>query len=867
MKVFLYIGDRRADLNDQAIILFNYTMEDLRNPTTVKNSYTQQVTLPGTPANDDIFGNIYRSDRQNQAGGGTGVNFNPTVRTPFTIYDETFTVLETGYLKLDKISRKGQAREYVVTLYGYLGAFLYGLAFRDDGGKKTLADLKFTGASAGDDELDFTINAQAVLDAWKRLAGDTSVSALWDILNFIPAYNGLPTGAFDANKAISRPGLNGLTIPAGHTAPNGWTLCNLARKFTEWEVKDLRSYLQKPCIKFSKILEAICAPYNNGGYTINLDSSFFSQDNPYYAKAWMTLPAINTISLPKANKSGRLTPAIGSNVSVPDGGDPNKTYDVEAYITPSTSLTGTRYYMHTYDRVDRCSYLNYLTYTLRAYDSSNNLVSETSANVSTMQTPEDRVQMDYVGGFDPSTGVWEGDRIVLAVSGRGISYVRLTVTATAITLGPESPGYTTDARYMWTITSQFNPHYTATYGQTLDGAYRYQAGESIRSGAKITKAMLLSSDKTPVDYLLAFCKMFGLVITVNPWEKTVDIMTRDAFYNGDVIDLTGMIDEGETAEIVPIAFDSAFYKLQADYDNGEAAQYYRNMFSETFGSQRINTGYQFGGDEKDLLEGSKFKGGCEVLETSSCFVSRYGYVGGSQVIYPAAFQEGGTYILRDGNGKDVSFPLPLAPGDATILYNNQDYPYCDSRPKLQFHNTENAQYFDRDTLVFHQGLADTSTYIQLEFGVTDDTQEMLAANGGTPCWILNYGRYDQASRPASIPVFSRYLYDGTMVKKSWDFGTPKEVQIPGITFAGQSSVYDYYWRKYISDRYDDDSRVMTVKVNLGRYQVGEALFRNFYFYENALWVLNKIINHSITTYGPTECEFIRVQDKQNYTDK
>ena len=40
-KISLYIGDQLADLDDQSFILFNYQMDDLSNPTIVKNSYSQ----------------------------------------------------------------------------------------------------------------------------------------------------------------------------------------------------------------------------------------------------------------------------------------------------------------------------------------------------------------------------------------------------------------------------------------------------------------------------------------------------------------------------------------------------------------------------------------------------------------------------------------------------------------------------------------------------------------------------------------------------------------------------------------------------------------------------------------------------------
>ena len=60
-KIELYIGGEKADLSDQSFVLFNYAQTDVMKPTAVKNSFTKQVTLPGSPANDAIFATAARS--------------------------------------------------------------------------------------------------------------------------------------------------------------------------------------------------------------------------------------------------------------------------------------------------------------------------------------------------------------------------------------------------------------------------------------------------------------------------------------------------------------------------------------------------------------------------------------------------------------------------------------------------------------------------------------------------------------------------------------------------------------------------------------------------------------------------------------
>ena len=103
---------------------------------------------------------------------------------------------------------------------------------------------------------------------------------------------------------------------------------------------------------------------------------------------------------------------------------------------------------------------------------------------------------------------------------------------------------------------------------------------------------------------------------------------------------------------------------------------------------------------------------------------------------------------------------------------------------------------------------------------------------------------------------------------SLDLGTPLEVSEPAISFPSPdtTNIYSMGWKKYIEDRYDVDTRIMTCKVDLRGLgeQIGQNLMRNFYWFDNSYWVLNKIKNYSLTTDDLVECEFIKVKDTSNY---
>ena len=272
-KISLYVADNIVDLDDQSLILFNYTMEDLLNPTIVKNSYSHQITIKGTPNNNRLFGDIFRLDRVVTYNGGTlGTDFNPSQKTPFVIYNEMNEILESGYCKLDSVTRKKGEIEYQISLFGGLGSFIYSLAYDAEGNKRTLADLDYLGTDNTESELDFVIDANNVAAAWDTITSEGEIDNIWKVINFAPAYNGIPEGKFSADKALVVPSQVGLKdeITEGTGAEavkyglkNGYAMVNLSQKYDEWSVKDLRSYLQRPVFSIRAFLEAIKKPHTD----------------------------------------------------------------------------------------------------------------------------------------------------------------------------------------------------------------------------------------------------------------------------------------------------------------------------------------------------------------------------------------------------------------------------------------------------------------------------------------------------------------------------------------------------------------------------------------------------------------------------
>ena len=193
-------------------------------------------------------------------------------------------------MQLNDILIDGKKVTYNITLYGGVGDFFYGLKYKEDGTQKSLADIRyFIKDSNGnllpeETEMDFIANKEFVSECFDNNF-NVDNDRLKDTITFMPAYNGLYED-FDSSHCLVN--VNNQTVFPQNTtvdnvyyrAYNGFGLADLGQDYTEWEMKDLRSYRQRPAIKVSKLIKAICRE-ENSGYDVEYDDKFFNNRNPY----------------------------------------------------------------------------------------------------------------------------------------------------------------------------------------------------------------------------------------------------------------------------------------------------------------------------------------------------------------------------------------------------------------------------------------------------------------------------------------------------------------------------------------------------------------------------------------------------------
>lgn len=963
--VRLFIGDKEVEFSADPAILLNYRETELKCPTVVRNSFTKQIQVEGTNRNNDIFGHIWDLTRVQE-----NMTFSPIQKTGFQLFvnDELF---EKGYCKLDKVTRTNNTTQYYLTLYGNLGSFFYSLSYLEgSSAKKTLADLFYREEYGSEPDLSFTIDKDAVYEAWGQIAGfgDTTDDR-WNVINFIPAYNGIPSD-FDSSKVLINNYLlntgthsgfnNGATVDDvtyrpvinGALNQNGYSLGEAQEELTEWETRDLRSWMQRPCLSMYRFIEACRNPQNNGGFQVVLDSHFFHVNNPYYFDAWVTMPLLRdldgveggetttisgaTISTASTTQYGAkfysITPGTSSLASIN-----NVNMNLSVRFTPSGSTTATNLYSH---RV----YTSNTTFTLQGskfvkrYESNCGVVLQMFAYGSGGQVVG-QSKAYYLGGSDefPNYGdnMWDGfytegndvgsepeyvylDGYWKKIDGEYVfvdragnqTDINFTFTApsnfTTMALKVKTPRgtYTKYAFTGWDSAKDPNssvvPLYTSEYYTTTGnrtqatvmamdrvlGSWNFVVTsmegiatdyEGLFSGTKISKERLLTTEYTPADYLLSYCKMFGLYFYFDSTEEADDpetypsgvvhIMDRDTFYTEDVIDLEKKIDWNKKVEITPAMADAKWYRFDVEHNDSEVETGYKQQYGKTYGSQLVNTNYNFDNNTIDLYDGNVFRSGVMVLEKDKYFKK----TGTGLPVYQ---YNGLTYTLfsRTSSEDEYSTYEYEYPISTTMYFDsiNDTYEYYDAFPKLQFHTEDNTPSDGANVLVFLNGNVSTS----VNYWLTDDITDMATLNDGTACWLMTRSEYDAAGTRIAyqlnyLPYFTRDLIlfgsnYGNIVH-SWNFGHPQMTYSPDTFTTEGDSIYDVCWKDYIRDLYNVDTRKLTcyVKAELDE-KPWPYWLRRYYWFQNSIWRLNEIKDLNPGSFDTTKMEFIKVLDMDNY---
>lgn len=941
IDIRLYIDGQRADLDSDSLIVLSYTLDDTTNPTIVKNSFSKSITIPSTKNNDAIFGTM-RSIRTRIT---LGRGFSPLVRTPFQLFSNG-ELIESGYVQLNEVVTKAGVATYKITLFGGLGDFFYNLMYDADGEKRTLADLDYgiEGAIDSESEMDFNISKEVVNASWDSVGSGRNFLA--EAITFVPAYNGLGSDYDNEHALVNSNGLAG-SLPTTYsdggktyTLYNGYGLAELQQPLTEWEVRDLRSYRQRPALSVRMLMQALANPANNGGYEVVLDSNFFNEENTLYHDAYITLPMLGgersdeeasidlgitditlgeDITVDTSSTAFYTLPSSANNaqikVSMPITlrlqSAQNKApilYDSITQIQP-TSIGAVPYYVN-----------SWIVVQAEAQDGAGNVVGVSSiySFATSMQGFTSYLAANQIDGYTPlnNEGVGytrvqgeytltNGEYIFLDALGNNtfpieLSFFRGSTSSIRVALRVQRV-FTKSWGEAFGAMPKADIYFSKNSYQSLTLAYYdgvqckgditalvTDAGATvdannlpaIASGSKVTKRTLLTTDATPADYLLSYAKLFGLRFIRDKYDKKITI-TKDSYFTGRIHDITQRIDRDSDIKVTPNVFDKRIMRLALDTPETYYSRKYKDAQGVDYAQKRVDTGYGFNADVEEVYKDNVFTTAVPCRAVSPAYNHFYD-VNGNEM--PSIFAYNFNYALanRDATPSADKFDTfgelqqtsaNIAPTRTTPFFATKSY---DALPKMCYFEQKDGKQESVDianNLVVFCGrvVPKDSAGNAITYWLTDDLPEMLKLNGKV-CHLVTQSETSRLSDNIAIaltrlPQFLSIRLINNQVYDSFEMAVSKENYLgESITYAEEQTLYGRFWQRYYEDRMDVNTRIVECMVNFDGVKVDADALRDFYFFDDAYWLLNKIVDYSPQSMKLTKCQFVKIRNLSTYAN-
>ena len=153
----LFVNTVLMDLSDDFDLLITRSIADIKNPEQRTSDWSKTVVLPGTKANNVLFGNIFEVDHTVLGNGQFSPNFNPNKKADVLVLVDGFEQLR-GFIRLIQINvLDNDTIEYECSLHGQTADLFTTL------GNAKLSELSF-------DEYNHVLNKDNVTNSW-----DTSI--------------------------------------------------------------------------------------------------------------------------------------------------------------------------------------------------------------------------------------------------------------------------------------------------------------------------------------------------------------------------------------------------------------------------------------------------------------------------------------------------------------------------------------------------------------------------------------------------------------------------------------------------------------------------------------------------------------------
>lgn len=874
MNIQLYFENQEVELTDKTSFTLNKSFENLWNPTDIIVEYSKSVKIPATTANNRLMANAYRIDRQFAINNNTtnvGLYLDPLKRIPMKLIYNGSVILD-GYAKYTSSTVNTKETYYTFNLYGALGDVFHTLLdcvvdenrltdeqkAEPDGGARyvidcpwesRLIDKDFVKESwlKSDPNLDYSTDPHdyiGLAPAYRGLYSDfESNSALG--LNWYSLLDGeLPTEAVSVEDELKKRWKNNLMHGRSYTAEQADARIDaldysviIPKGLSEHNMKQFRAYEQKPYIYMHGLMKMYrekCKELT--GYTINLDPSWFSINNPYWSKMCYMLDYLSV----KGNTLQTALPFTGY---------------VERQYTSNYTTTAT--YEITDNEILSKGDIRLMPFTVCAQNRISGVVSDArlalQPNVElmvdiTLTTNGKSTTYKYWGGVDyerasAPNGYPKENFILVADTSTyndGVVTGRSYITVPSVLLKHNAGDsvtvaykFTVNAHnaagtyYGWRLTSSTKTQYIAPQIGSSDNVVLFPNVEyesNWRNSTTCELKNLYTKEESLFNVVLQYTKMFGLIWKPDYQNKTIDIVTRATYFKDyEVADWSDKVDKSKGLTIEPVSFGTKYVTFNYDDIDGYRYTGYRNKYGVDYGEKKIHTKYNFDTRETALFD--------EKIGPSSVSCQSFSTI----------------YDLKSW---DTITTVPETVSDVNYIDCTDD-------------NQESA--ISINNWYFRCANKEVDT----QYRITDVSDQELEQ--GKYFWVGNgladyYGiSVDTDILPQFSPVYKSEINGLTI---GCLFNCPNEdyTKDQQIVNAKGQYIYDICWDKYINERYNANNKKVTCYVKMTPIEFQDFNYKKFVTVDNQLFVVNKIFDYEVNT-KMTKVELIQVTDITGYTEQ
>jgi len=405
----------------------------------------------------------------------------------------------------------------------------------------------------------------------------------------------------------------------------------------------------------------------------------------------------------------------------------------------------------------------------------------------------------------------------------------------------------------------------------INGYYNYSP--SVVQSMNLKKSTLFRDTASPYEYLVGFTRLFNLRYSLDTVNKTVTILKRQDYFADRTLDVSDKIVRDKDLKVKPTTTEYKWYDYTLETPETYATSLYKMKYGEEYGGYSYNTGYYFNSERNNIFEDTKYKNVAVFRCQSPYFQTSIQMSGGTAYPTVALIPYYKWCLWKDNPDNPTELESSEIDKYGAQSYSNVSKIY--DWPKVCCFDKENENVSDIDNaLVFFERTETVSAPYQ----ITDNIPLMMKLNADKPCYMLCpaesgevvTGKIDEneegiiAYRVSTLPVFSKcYTSNGTVYDVSYDFDVPRgSFTGSDIAYEDDTTIYGRYWKDYINDLYDEDAK--SVEVYYFLRQNPKQAMRQFYWFDDALWVLNEVKDYDPRSDEPTKCVFVKVRSKADY---